>query len=340
MSISLVEREAYWRRTFSELHARPHDYVDYAGGRRADVYVWCVSARRRCRLRPGSASTPDAEKAASPGCCAPAGARQVVGLDYIDETIQALRDSDPGVSAGSRERVRRCATIAALGAFDLVFAIEILQCVPPGVPVSEPVVRGRAERTADWGDAQTPIIHSSAGWWTNVRAWTRPWGPQAHHSTHAGVARCRPTWGDGVCVERRPAQRSGPSAASDVHAALGPAPETCPVPGAKEWVVDRREQLPQQIPAPCDRPRAVSRRRPRRCGGTGADIHAAGSGRSRALVREPSRVPFPALSQHGRRENVGDAPTASGRTARALDPIGRKRMTRRSKRALSSTAIR
>ena len=57
------------------------------------------------------------------------GAR-VVGLDFIEATMQVLRQSDPGIRWESGSACD-AATITGLGLFDRVFAIEILQCVPP-----------------------------------------------------------------------------------------------------------------------------------------------------------------------------------------------------------------
>jgi 2-polyprenyl-3-methyl-5-hydroxy-6-metoxy-1,4-benzoquinol methylase len=124
------DREAYWRRTFADLHAQPHDYLDYAT---ADEQTFTFGA---CLMAAGSVSDLTCLDA---GCgkggfarmLRAAGARDVVGLDYIDATIMALRDSDPDIrwETGS---VCDGGTIAALGTFDRVFAIEILQCVTPG----------------------------------------------------------------------------------------------------------------------------------------------------------------------------------------------------------------
>jgi len=123
-------REAYWRHTFSELHAQPHDYLDYAT---ADEQTFTFGA---CLLAAGSVAGLTCLDA---GCgkggfarmLRAGGARQVVGLDYIDATIQALRDSDPAIRWESGS-VCDVAAIGRLGVVDLVFAIEILQCVPPG----------------------------------------------------------------------------------------------------------------------------------------------------------------------------------------------------------------
>jgi 2-polyprenyl-3-methyl-5-hydroxy-6-metoxy-1,4-benzoquinol methylase len=125
------DREAYWRRTFADLHAQSHDYVDYAT---ADEQAFTFGT---CLMAAGSVT---ALTCLDAGCgkggfarmLHAAGARQVVGLDYIDATMLALRDSDPGIRWESGS-VCDAATLASLGVFDLVFAIEVLQCVPPGV---------------------------------------------------------------------------------------------------------------------------------------------------------------------------------------------------------------
>jgi 2-polyprenyl-3-methyl-5-hydroxy-6-metoxy-1,4-benzoquinol methylase len=125
-----ANREAYWRRTFADLHAQPHDHLDYAT---PDEQAFTFGA---CLMAAGSVP---ALTCLDAGCgkggfarmLRAAGARQVTGLDYIDATIRSLRDSDPGVRWESGS-VCDAAAIAALGVFDLVFAIEVLQCVPPG----------------------------------------------------------------------------------------------------------------------------------------------------------------------------------------------------------------
>ena len=125
-----ADREAYWRRTFADLHAQPHDHLDYAT---AEEQSFTFGA---CLLAAGAVA---GMRCLDAGCgkggfarmLRAAGARPIVGLDYIDATILALRDSDPGVRWESGS-VCDEAAIAALGVFDLVFAIEVLQCVPPG----------------------------------------------------------------------------------------------------------------------------------------------------------------------------------------------------------------
>jgi 2-polyprenyl-3-methyl-5-hydroxy-6-metoxy-1,4-benzoquinol methylase len=122
------DREAYWHRTFSALHAQPHDHVDYAT---ADEQTFTFGA---CLAAAGSVS---GRTCLDAGCgkggfariLRAAGASRVVGLDYIEGTIQALRASDPDIrwEWGS---VCDSAAIGALGVADLVFAIEVLQCVP------------------------------------------------------------------------------------------------------------------------------------------------------------------------------------------------------------------
>jgi 2-polyprenyl-3-methyl-5-hydroxy-6-metoxy-1,4-benzoquinol methylase len=122
-------RETYWRGTFAELHAQPHDYLDYAtAGEQTFTFAACLLA----------AGAVSGLRCLDAGCgkggfarmLRGAGARQVAGLDYIDTTIKMLRDSDPGIRWESGS-VCDATAIGGLGAFDLVFAIEILQCVPP-----------------------------------------------------------------------------------------------------------------------------------------------------------------------------------------------------------------
>jgi len=122
-------RETYWRDTFAELHAQPHDYLDYAtAGEQTFTFGVCLLA----------AASVSGLRCLDAGCgkggfarmLRAAGARAVVGLDYIDATIQSLRESDPGIRWESGS-VCEAAAIESLGAFDLVFAIEVLQCVPP-----------------------------------------------------------------------------------------------------------------------------------------------------------------------------------------------------------------
>ena len=124
------DREDYWRRTFADLHAQSHDHVDYAT---AEEQAFTFGA---CLMAAGSVA---ALTCLDAGCgkggfarmLNAAGAHHVLGLDYIDATIQTLRHSDPGIRWESGS-VCDAATIAALGVFDRVFAIEVLQCVPPG----------------------------------------------------------------------------------------------------------------------------------------------------------------------------------------------------------------
>lgn len=122
-------RETYWRDTFAELHAQPHDYLDYAtAGEQTFTFEACLLA----------AGTVSGLRCLDAGCgkggfarmLRAAGARDVVGLDYIDATIQSLRESDADIRWESGS-VCDAAAIESLGAFDLVFAIEVLQCVPP-----------------------------------------------------------------------------------------------------------------------------------------------------------------------------------------------------------------
>lgn len=126
-TVAHLAREAYWHRTFSELHAQPPEHLDYAS---AEEQAFTFGA---CLLACGSV---DHMTCLDAGCgkggfarmLHAAGALQVVGLDYIDETIQHLRHSDPSIRWESGS-VSDAATIGRLGVFDRVFAIEVLQCV-------------------------------------------------------------------------------------------------------------------------------------------------------------------------------------------------------------------
>lgn len=122
------DREAYWRRTFGDLHSQPHDHLDYAT---AEEQAFTFGA---CLLAAGAVAGLECLDA---GCGKGGFARilhslgaRVVGIDFVEATMEALRRSDPGIrwETGS---AWDAATIAGLGLFDRVFAIEILQCVPP-----------------------------------------------------------------------------------------------------------------------------------------------------------------------------------------------------------------
>ena len=122
------DRESYWRRTFADLHAQPHDHLDYAT---AEEQMFTFGA---CLQAAGAVA---GVKCLDAGCGKGGFARmlhslgaRVVGIDFIEATMQALRRSDPGIRWESGSTCD-AATIAGLGLFDRVFAIEILQCVPP-----------------------------------------------------------------------------------------------------------------------------------------------------------------------------------------------------------------
>ena len=122
-----LARESYWHRTFAELHAQPPEHLDYASAAE-QAYTFAA-----CLLACGSV---DAITCLDAGCgkggfarmLHAAGASSVVGLDYIDETIQALRRTDPHIRWESGS-VSDAAAVGGLGVFARVFAIEILQCV-------------------------------------------------------------------------------------------------------------------------------------------------------------------------------------------------------------------
>jgi len=126
--VSDLARESYWHRTFSALHAQPYAHLDYAT---AEEQTFTFGA---CLLACGAV---DGMRCFDAGCgkggfarmLHAAGASNVVGFDYIDETIQALRRSDPHIQWKSGS-VCDAAAVGGLGAFDRVFAIEVLQCVP------------------------------------------------------------------------------------------------------------------------------------------------------------------------------------------------------------------
>jgi 2-polyprenyl-3-methyl-5-hydroxy-6-metoxy-1,4-benzoquinol methylase len=121
-------REAYWRRTFSDLHALPHDHVDYPNA--AEQAFTFAASLLAC-------GPVDGLRCLDAGCgkggfarmLHAAGALQVAGLDYIDATIQALRRSDPQIRWESGS-VCDDRLLSELGGFDRVCAIEVLQCVP------------------------------------------------------------------------------------------------------------------------------------------------------------------------------------------------------------------
>jgi 2-polyprenyl-3-methyl-5-hydroxy-6-metoxy-1,4-benzoquinol methylase len=122
-------RDAYWRRTFSELHVLPHDHVDYPTA--AEQAFTFAAALLAC-------GPTEAMRCLDAGCgkggfarmLHAAGAQHVTGLDYIDATIQALRQSDPHIRWESGS-VCDAEAMASLGIFDVICAIEVLQCVQP-----------------------------------------------------------------------------------------------------------------------------------------------------------------------------------------------------------------
>jgi SAM-dependent methyltransferase len=156
--VTSSDRDVYWRRTFAGLHAQSHDYLDYAT---AEEQAFTFGA---CLLAAGAVA---GLRCLDAGCgkggfarmLHSAGAR-VAGIDFIDATMQALRRSDPGIrwESGSACDVD---TITGLGLFDRVFAIEILQCVPP-----EPLFQSLWSAVAPNGrligvapNADNPFVH-------------------------------------------------------------------------------------------------------------------------------------------------------------------------------------
>ena len=126
--VTASNQEAYWRRTFADLHAQPHDHLDYAT---AAEQAFTFGA---CLLAAGGIA---AMKCLDAGCGKGGFARmlhslgaRVVGIDFIEATMQARRRSDPDIRWESGSACD-AATITGLGLFDRVFAIEVLQYVPP-----------------------------------------------------------------------------------------------------------------------------------------------------------------------------------------------------------------
>ena len=122
-------RERYWHQTFSELHAQPHDYLDYAT---AEEQAFTFGA---CLVASGSlAGRACLDAACGKGGFArmlwAAGARPVLGLDFVEDTIRQLRRSDPEIRWESGS-VCDPVVIGRLGPFDRVFAIEVVQYVSP-----------------------------------------------------------------------------------------------------------------------------------------------------------------------------------------------------------------
>jgi len=121
-------RDVYWRRTFSELHALPHDHVDYPTAAE-QAFTFAASLLACGPIEGMRCLDAGCGKGGFARMLHAAGARHVTGLDYIDSTIHALRQSDPHIrwESGSVCDVER---VSGLGEFDRVFAVEVLQCVP------------------------------------------------------------------------------------------------------------------------------------------------------------------------------------------------------------------
>ena len=147
-----LARETYWRDTFADLHAQPHDYLDYAtAGEQAFTFAACLLA----------AGTVYGLRCLDAGCgkggfarmLRAAGARQVAGLDYIDATIKALRDSDPGIRWESGS-VCDATAIGGLGIIRPGLCDRDSAMRPPRGHVSDLVVGCRPWRSAYRGRAQ------------------------------------------------------------------------------------------------------------------------------------------------------------------------------------------
>ncbi|OFW16255.1 MAG: hypothetical protein A3F70_03580 [Acidobacteria bacterium RIFCSPLOWO2_12_FULL_67_14] len=125
----MTDRESYWLRVYRDLHRRAESHLDYAS---AEEQAFAFAA---CLLAAGSVA---GMRCLDAGCgtggfarlLRAAGAREVVAVDFVEDTIAGLRRSDPDIrwQAGSLNDAER---IRALGTFDRVLAIEVLQYVSP-----------------------------------------------------------------------------------------------------------------------------------------------------------------------------------------------------------------
>jgi 2-polyprenyl-3-methyl-5-hydroxy-6-metoxy-1,4-benzoquinol methylase len=122
------DQEAYWRRTYAELHQTGCDWLDYAS---SQEQMFTFGA---CLLIAGPVvDTRCLDAGCGRGTFArmllALGAREVVATDFVTSTIQMLRVSAPEVRwlSGS---MSDAAFSADLGFFDTVFAIEMLQYGP------------------------------------------------------------------------------------------------------------------------------------------------------------------------------------------------------------------
>jgi len=123
-----MTREAYWLQTYLQMHARPETHVDYPS---AEEQIFNFGA---CLIAAGAI---EGRRCLDAGCGKGAfgrmlhalGASDVVGIDFIEPTIQQLRRSTPACrwECGS---LTDLPFIRTLDLFDLVFAVEVLQCAP------------------------------------------------------------------------------------------------------------------------------------------------------------------------------------------------------------------
>lgn len=124
-----LNREEHWHREYAQLHADGPEWLDYAA---AEEQTFTFGA---CLIASGAVR---GARCLDAGCgkgsfarvLRALGAREVVGLDFVEPTIRALRHSDPDIrwDAGS---VTDSHVVHGLGTFDAVYAIELLQYVAP-----------------------------------------------------------------------------------------------------------------------------------------------------------------------------------------------------------------
>lgn len=135
--MSRDEIEAFWRTRYAKLRTtedgRPATWLDYSSdevrGQRLQAQTFALVLE--------AAGTVDGLRCLDAGCgwgrltttLAALGAA-ATGLDLIDATIEALRREHPGV-AWATGNFLESATLAALGTFDRVIAVESFQCAGP-----------------------------------------------------------------------------------------------------------------------------------------------------------------------------------------------------------------
>ena len=135
--MSRDEIEAFWRERYAKLRitpdGRPATWLDYASdnvrGQRLQAQTFALVLE--------ATGTVDGLRCLDVGCgwgrltttLAALGAA-ATGLDLIDATIEALRRERPGVTWAAGNFLDP-STLAALGAFDRVIAVESFQCAGP-----------------------------------------------------------------------------------------------------------------------------------------------------------------------------------------------------------------